>query len=200
MVDDRSDRATGRQLNGRKGRKVRWSSVLIGGLLAVLAACGGDEVGEEAPDAEAGDGGAATTAAESESSDGNEGGGAVVVDPAPPGQAIASVDGLNVTMDIIGQEGCEITDTEISFFFRSSEDAIDPETDAIIGSAFMGDNGWEVSFSYNLGHPTPGEGTTYSTEGGSLAVDGNSLTYSGEWEIPFGGGSVGDGTLSVNCG
>lgn len=164
-----------------------------------LAACGGDDGGASATDSRT-DNGADQSSSDSSSASGNNSGGDVV-DPQPPGQATASVDGEDYTFNTLGPVGCAITDTEFNVGFLIG----DNEVSFIAGGSLSGSE-WRGRIDLNV--QTADGITNYfadfsSGDEGAVAVSGASMSYSGPW-LKFGSGgeeeSVGDGTLSVTCG
>lgn len=164
----------------------------------VLAACGGDDSGPTTT-AAANDNDASQTSSESSNDNSSDSGGGQVVDVQPPGQASASVEGEQYTFDTVGPVGCDITDSEFNVGFLKG----DNEVSFIAGGSGSGSD-WRGRIDVNV-QTTDGI-VNYFAElsSGAVAVDGQSMSYSGEWQVLRPGESeaqsVGDGTLSVTCG
>ncbi len=142
-------------------------------------------------------------------SGGADASGGAVVDPAPAGQASASVDGQDIAFDQVLAGGCTISDDAITYGFA----AVDGVTTLAAGLNRM-DGEWLGSISVDVPnpdgegligyYPAPAEGATL--EEGSVAVEGSSMSYSGPMLMqPPNDGSnpppveVGDGTISASC-
>lgn len=168
-------------------------------LMLVLAACGGDD--GEADDIGADDIGT-VDAGDSES------GGEVsgdVVDPQPPGQAMASVDGQDFTFDTPGLTDCTISEESITYSFVIGDNEV-----GLAGGANLYDDGWLGDITLRVvgadGLPVqyfPNPGSL----GDGIAISGDSMSYSGPMMMqPPNDGSnpppvdVGEGTISVTCG
>jgi len=104
-------------------------------VIALAAACGGDDSDEPNSTAGAaeddsttdGDSGTATddpTAPDDDSGSDTSDGNSAVVDPAAPGQATASVDGLDLTFELPGALACAISDEAITFSYRIGDNEI----------------------------------------------------------------------------
>lgn len=189
-------------------------------LAAVIAlgACGGDddvvdEAGSGAATSEADassadeDGNGDDPVGDNDTEDGASGG--AVVDPAPAGQATASVDGQNITFDMDLGGGCSISGESITFGLAATDGV-----STIAGGMNRSDGVWMGSILIKVPNPD-GEGfVQYDPapveanilQEGSVAVDGSSMTYSGPIRMqPPNDGSnpppvaVGDGTISATC-
>ena len=183
-------------------------------VVALLGACGGDDSDESSSTdgvAETGAGSAgdgdASSGNDSSSGDGstNE-----VIDAAPPGQATASVDGLDLTFELPGALACSIADDAITFSYRIGDN------DVTLGAgANRVDGGWMGSIALNVADPVNEVGPIayYPTPGSNgildeslFAIDGSSMSYSGPMlKQPANDGStpppvdVGTGTISATC-
>lgn len=122
--------------------------------------------------------------------------------------ASAAVDGEFVyTFDLITAWGCQISNTEFRFGFhigRLREDRFDPR---LVGSGEASGSEWRGRMDVYIRSL---EGTTNyfsdfsSGDGGALVVvDGETISYSGEWQVLRPGASepepAGNGSISVNC-
>ncbi len=172
--------------------------ILIAILAMTVTACGGDG-GEPSSQAGASDNGDDATTEESLSGDGDAAG---VIDAPPPGQATASVDGESYTFDVQGPVGCSITDSEFNFGFIIGDNDV-----SVGGGGTASESEWRGRIDLAV---QEAEGITNyfadfaSGDGGTVAVEGNSMSYSGPWQALRPGSSeaesVGDGTISVTCG
>lgn len=164
----------------------------------MVAACGDDDgaggttTGDTRP--------APTTGA---TGTGNGGGGSGdVVNRQAPGTAAVSVDGQAITFETVGPVGCSVTGDEIMVGFLFG----DNEASFIAGATASGSE-WRGRIDVNL---QGSDGiTTYfadfaAGDGGTIAVDGSSFSYSGEWQVFQPGVAeaqpAGQGTLSATCG
>jgi hypothetical protein len=172
---------------------------VIGVFVLLLAACSGDSDGDDI-DAGSSNGGGTTSSTEGEPSDGASGGGDVV-NRQEPGQAAASVDGEDFAFDAVGPVGCTISDSEVTVGFIFG----DNEVSFVAGATASGSD-WRGRIDLNVQGP---DGVTnyfadFSGGGGAVAVDGSSMSYSGDWEVLRPGESeaepAGKGTISATCG
>jgi hypothetical protein len=178
--------------------------VVTGVAFTLLAACGGGDTASGSTDS--------VSDASAGSNDGQGGGSAAaVVDPAPPGRATASVDGLELSFELPGALACSISDDAITFSYRIGDNEI-----TLGGGANRYDEGWMGSIDLQIAnpddepgpiayYPAPGEGGMLDES--SFAVDGASMSYSGPMvKQPANDGSnpppvdVGNGTVSATCG
>lgn len=178
--------------------------------VALLGACGDDD-GEEASSSEAAsdvDSGSAGDGM-ADDADGDNASGGAVVGPAPAGQAMASVDGQEITFDEVLAGGCSISDEAITYGFA----AADGVTTLGAGLNHM-DGEWMGSIAVDVPnpdgegvigyYPAPVEGASLAE--GSVVVDGSSMSYSGPMlmQPPNDGTNpppvdIGDGTISATC-
>lgn len=164
-------------------------------LAIAFSACGGGDSGSgaqgagEDPPAES-DGGASA---------GN------VVDPQPPGQAMASVDGREYTLTMTGGLPCAASADEFNFsYIIGDNDVVLGGGVSIVGGEWFGSVTLQIFENEGI--------TSYSAKildnPGGVAVDGQSFSYSGPMEmtVPSTDGSysepvdVGNGTFSATCG
>lgn len=183
---------------------------LLFALALVLAACGGGDSGDDNGIDTGTDG--TTAGAESSDDNGSNGGDSdsssgEVVDPQPPGQATVSVDAQELVFDTLGPSDCIIETDRLQFAF------VNEETSATIGAgANLTDDGWQGDILVRIidEEGLPVQYYLQSAEGlmiqGTIAVDGDSMSYSGPMEMqPPNDGSnpppvdVGDGTISASC-
>lgn len=172
---------------------------------ALLGACGGGNTDESTSAEAASDASAA-------SEDGSSGGSAgAVVDPAPPGQATASVDGLDLSFELPGALTCSIGDDTITFSYRIGDNEI-----TLGAGANRYDDGWLGSIDLRVANPDdeagpigyyPAPGEAGILDESLFAIDGASMSYSGPMlKQPANDGSnpppvdVGNGTISATCG
>lgn len=185
--------------------------MLLAVLVLVVAACGGGDSGDDNGTDTGTDG--TTAGTESGDDDGSNGGDSdsssgEVVDPQPPGQATVSVDGQEFVFDTLGPSPCNIEADSISFAF-----AIEETSATLGGGANLTDDGWQGDILMRIfdEEGLPVQYYLQSEEGlmilGDIAVDGNSMSFSGPMEMqPPNDGSnpppveVGDGTISATCG
>jgi len=173
-------------------------TVLLGAFALVLAACGGD--GDAEAPATSDSGGDSTNATAAPTTE--AGGGGEVVNMQAPGQAAASVDGEDYTLDTVGPVGCTVSDSEFNVGFLLG----DNEVSLIAGGNASGSE-WRGRVDLNIQGP---DGVTNyfadfsGGDGGSVAVDGSSMSYSGDWEVLKPGESepqsAGEGMVSLTCG
>lgn len=168
-----------------------WKVVFVA-LALVAAACGG----EGGSDDGGGDG----------DSDAGSAGGGGVVDAQPPGQAIASVDGQEFTLEVSPALDCAISEESITFAFWVGDNSV-----VLGGGANHYDDGWLGGIDLRIAEPEgePGPVAYFpdlTVNGGGIAIDGDSMSYSGPlMKQPPNDGSnpppevVGDGTFSVTC-
>ena len=170
-------------------------------LAATLAACGSSSSGD-ADNASSGD----QPAAQSDDASG-KGSSGDVVDPQPPGQATASVDGQEYVLDLPGALDCTIEDDTFTYSFRIGDNEV-----TLGAGANEYDGKWIGNIDLVVANPTGELGPIHYipnlTENGAsgLAFDGDSMSYSGPMQKqPANDGSqpqrvdVGDGTISVTC-
>jgi len=175
---------------------VRKTLTLAVVLLLVLAACGGDDTSEAASDT--GDSGSSAQ---------GSGDAGTVVEPLPPGQATAVVDGLEFEFSEPGGVACTIASGEFSFSFIIGDNEI-----VLGGGGFESNAEWGGTISLRIanpeGEPGPIQYFANLTEHGAagLAFDGSSMSYSGPMQKqPANDGSnpppvdAGDGAISVTC-
>lgn len=180
---------------------------LLLALALVLAACGGDDSGDDAIDT-----GTDDTVAPGESNDdgGGDGdaGSGEVVDPQPPGQATVSVDGQELVFDTLGPSDCIIEADRLSFAF-----VIEETSATLSAGANLTDDGWQGDILTRV-FDDEGRPVQYYPQRqaglmiqGEIVVDGDSMSFSGPMEMqPPNDGTnpppedVGDGTISVTCG
>jgi hypothetical protein len=167
--------------------------------MIMLGACGG---GAEPEGATGGTGGATAAPAGDQGGAGSTGD---VVNPQPPGQAAASVDGQEFTFNTPGGLACSVTDEEWVFSF------IIGDNEVTIGGGATNDGGdWWGSLSLRV---VGDDGTTEYVaklldNPTGIAVDGDSVSYSGPMEkySPAPPGElpqpvdVGDGVFTATCG
>lgn len=181
-------------------------------MVAILGACGNDDDGgaSSPPDVMSdGDTGTATDDGGDESSGAGSSG--AVIDPPAPGQATASVDGLDLTFELPGALACSIADDAITFSYRIGDNEV-----TLGAGANRVDGGWMGSIALNVANPASEAGPIayYPTPGENgildeslFAVDGASMSYSGPMlKQPANDGSLpppvdaGTGTISATCG
>jgi len=128
-----------------------------------------------------------------------------LVNPQPPNQGYASVEGLEYTFDTPGGLACEVSDDEFSFSFVIGDNEVN-----FGGGATISGGGWFGSLTLRIF--ADNAATEYSAKlidnPSAIAVDGNSVSYSGPMErfaqnddgSPAELEDVGNGTFSVTCG
>jgi hypothetical protein len=163
--------------------------------LLVLASCGGGPTNAPASDGP-------TTESAGESAGGEDGN---VVNPQPPNQGYASVDGLEYSFDTPGGLACEVTDDEFGFSFVIGDNEVN-----LGGGATISEGEWFGSLTLRIF--ADNAATEYSAKlidnPSAIAVDGNSVSYSGPMErfaanddgSPAEPEDVGNGTFSATCG
>jgi hypothetical protein len=176
--------------------------------MVLIAAC----AGESGPESTTSDGGgdpAAATAATGDggTGDGGTGGGTGggVVNPQPPGQGAASVDGQEFTFNTPGGIACSVTPEEFSFSYIIGDNEV-----TIGGGASIQGGQWFGSLSMRV---TSDDQTIeyvaqLNDNPDAVAVDGNSVSYAGPMEkflpAPPGelpqGIDVGSGVFTTTCG
>ncbi|HSM44818.1 MAG TPA: hypothetical protein VK969_07365 [Acidimicrobiia bacterium] len=171
----------------------RWKVVLAAVALAATACGGGGGDGEPSADADNG-------------SSGDSSGGGQVVDTQPAGQAIASVDGQEFTLEVSPALDCAISDESITFAFWVGDNSV-----VLGGGANLYEDGWLGGIDLRISEPEgePGPVAYFpdlSVDGGGIAIDGDSMSYSGPMmrQPPNDGSNppperAGDGTISVTC-
>ena len=173
-----------------------------------LAACGGDDDDSKAAEPAAADDAPAPADATDDDGDdgGSGGGGGAIVNRQPAGQALVSVDGQEYPMQEPGAIACTIADDTFSFSFRIGDNEV-----TLGGGANLYEPGWLGDIRVTVGNPEGEAGPIayfpdLAVNGGGLAIDGSSLSYSGPMQKqPANDGSnpppvdVGDGTISVTC-
>ncbi len=183
--------------------------VMMGVVVMVLGACGGEDASNSAEvvsDTDAGLDGEAGDAASGDDASAN----AVVAAP-PPGQATTSVDGLDLSFELPGALDCSISDDAITFSYRVGDNEI-----TLGAGANRVDDGWMGSIALSVANPDeePGPIGYYPAPGENgvldeslFAVDGASMSYVGPMlKQPANDGSnpppvdVGTGTISATCG
>lgn len=171
---------------------------IVGLTLLVVGtiACGGDD--DDAADAPS-----EPTSAEGGDSTGT---GGAVVDPQPPGQAVASVDGQEFTLVEPGALACTLADDSITFSFRIGDNEV-----TLGAGANRTDDEWFGGIDLRIANPTGEDGPiSYFPElpanSAGMVVDGDSFSYFGPMmKQPPNDGSnpppvdVGDGTVSITC-
>ncbi|MGA8039133.1 MAG: hypothetical protein WCA93_03400 [Acidimicrobiia bacterium] len=170
---------------------------LLTALLVILAACGGgSDGGITSGDTSSGDGGKAAT-----SSGGN------VVDQQPPGQAKATVDGQEFTFTEPGAVDCSVSEDAITMSFRIGDNEV-----TLGGGANLYDTGWLGGIDLIVFNPEGEDApityqANFADNGDSVAIDGDSISYSGpitrndpDDPTNLDGISVGDGTITLTCG
>jgi hypothetical protein len=169
------------------------------------AACGGDDSDDGASEA-TGDNQTATTEVDPTNDDGDAGGNGEVVDAPPPGEATASVDGLDFSFDQPGGIGCDITDDSVTFSFRIGDNEV-----TLGGGANRYDEGWLGAIELVVANPDGEDGPVayfpdLQANGDGLVVDGTSMSYTGpmQKQPPNDGTNpapedVGEGSISATC-
>lgn len=196
---------------GRRSRSVRSVLVLFAVAVMLLGACGGNDGDEESTSGAIGsDGDEASDEGGSSGDDGGATSGAVV-DPAPPGQATVSVDGLDLSFEVPGALACSIGEESITFSYRIGDNEV-----TLGAGANRYDEGWLGGFDLSIANPDgeqgpigyyPAPGENGILDGSLFAIDGASMSYSGPMlKQPANDGSnpppvdVGTGTISATCG
>lgn len=165
-------------------------------LTVLLAACGGG-----ADDSTSDDPG--TSSGEDQSA-GSDSGGGSVVDPQPPGQAIALVDGLEIALNQPGGVDCMVGGDGFSFSFNTGDNEI-----SIGGGAIPYEGDWVGSIDVRIANPEGEDGPIayfHDLSTATVAIDGVSVSITGPMQKqPPNDGSnpppvaVGDGTISMTC-
>lgn len=173
-------------------------------LLVAVTACGGDDdasgsTPESTSESESAGG-------EGSAESGGDGSNGAVVDPQPPGQALASVDGQEFTLTEPGALACTLADDSITFSFRIGDNEI-----TLGAGANRTDGEWFGGIDLRVANPTSEDGpVTYFPElpanSAGMVVDGDSFSYSGPMmKQPPNDGSnpppidAGNGTISITC-
>ena len=194
-----------------KRNLVAWPAALT--LTLTLTACG-DDGGSGGPEVVT-DGGASAAAQSggAQADDGDTSGAGVsgvVVEPASPGQATARVDGLELAFELPGALGCSISDDSITYSYWIGDNEV------TLGAGLNRvDGGWMGSIDLSVANPEgepgpiayyPAPGQQGALEGPLIAVDGQSMSYSGPMvKQPANDGNnpapvdVGTGTISATC-
>ena len=181
--------------------QVRGTTIIAVAILLALAACGPGDAGGgavETPDA------GAPAASTDGSSPGN---GGDVIKPQPPGQASASVGGLEFTFTEPGAVACALAPEEFAFSFRIGDNEI---TIGAGGTRFGDDIGWGGSIIIVVANPEAEPGPIQyavflrDIDESTLAFDGSSMSFSGPMlkQAPGGeppGEDAGTGIVSVTC-
>lgn len=175
---------------------------VIAAFVLVIAACGGDS-GDDAQVATTGGASSATTTAAAGSGDGDDGagGGGDVVNRQAAGMAAVSIDGQEFSFDTVGPVGCSVSDSQFIVGFIIGDNDVN-----VLANATASGSEWQGRIDVSV---QDADGlTTYSADfaggdGGAVAVDGSSLSYSGDWEVWRPGAAdaeaAGQGTLSATC-
>ena len=133
-----------------------------------------------------------------------------MVNPAPAGQATVSVDGQQFTFELSGGLDCSISEEALTFAYRIGDNEV-----TLGGGANREDDGWLGSIRLTVANPDsepgpisyyPDVGDGIFIDGSLIAVDGDSMSYSGPMEKqPANDGTnpppidVGNGTISATC-
>ena len=179
--------------------------LIVAMALFVSTGCGGSDADESAPTDNSG----AEGSDDSEGSSG-EGSSNEVVNPAPSGQATASVDGQQFTLELPAGLDCSISEEALTFGYSIGDNEV-----TLGGGANRDDDGWIGSIRLTVANPDsepgpisyyPKVGDGLFIDGSYIAVDGDSMSYSGPMEKkPANDGTnppavdVGDGTISATC-
>lgn len=175
-------------------------------LVWVLAACGGGvDPTAEPPAASAADGAVSSDTSGGGNADPGAASGAIV-DRQPPGQAAASIDGLDLSFMEPGALACSIGDDAITFSFRIGDNEV-----TLGAGANHYEEGWLGGIQLVVYNPEDGGGpVTYfpdlAANGEGIAIDGSSMSYSGPiMKQPPNDGTnpapeaAGEGTISATC-
>jgi hypothetical protein len=140
--------------------------------MLLVGACGGADPQESAD----GGGGDAMTPAATAASGGGGGSSGSVVNPQPPGQGAASVDGVEQTFTTPGGVACRTSAEEWSFSYIIGDNEV-----TMGGGASIQGGQWFGSLSMRV---VTDDGTTeyaakINDNPDAVAVDGNSVSYSG---------------------
>jgi len=166
--------------------------------MVLVGACGSGA----GPDDTSGGGGTETPATTAGGGGGSSGN---IVNPQPPGQAMASVDGQEQTFTTPGGVGCKVTEDDWSFSYIIGDNEI-----TIGGGASIQGGKWFGSLTMNIRREDGA--ATYAAKindnPDAVAVDGNSVSYSGPMVkyLPAPPGElpepidIGDGVFSSTCG
>lgn len=169
---------------------MRKKSIFVAAIVLAAGACGASD-GAPEPGGNSDDGRSA---------------GGVVVNPQPPGQAIALVDGLEYTLTEPGGFPCSITPDAISIAFRIGDNEV-----ILGGGVNLYDTGWSGGIDLRVANPDGEQGPiSYfpdpATIGNGIAIDGESMSYVGPMQKrPANDGSnpppvnVGEGSFSATC-
>lgn len=119
-----------------------------------LAACGGGDDDSATPEANDDEVAAPADGGEpAEEADGGGGGGSIT-DAQPPGQAFASVDGREFTLQQPGGVDCTVSQEAITFSYRIG----DNEVTLSAGANFYGDQGWLGGINLRVANPEGEDG------------------------------------------
>ena len=176
-------------------------------LLTATACGGGDDEGADAS-AQTADPSVSATGEDAANIEtgGNGSRGRDVVDPQPPGQAMASVDGREFTLTEPGGLDCSVTDDAITFSFRLGDNEI-----TLGGGGNQYDGEWLGGLDLRIANPGDEPGPiAYFPElpknSDGMAVSGDSFSYSGPMlkQLPNDGSNplpidVGAGTITLTC-
>lgn len=170
---------------------------LLTALIMAIAACGGsgtdpETEGDQNAPAQDSDGGEREAPPVSPD----------VVDRQPSGQAHVVVDGLDYTFDTFGPSDCNVESFQFGFSFIIGENEV-----SLTGGGTSNIQEWATNLAMRVFNATDdGAPVTYANPVGSgsdgLAIDGNSVSYSGpiEKKVPNADPvDVGEGTISVTC-
>jgi hypothetical protein len=164
--------------------------IVAAAMLVVLAACGGDGDGGES------DAGGSSGTSAAQNNGGSDAGN--VVNPQPSGQAEVVLPDETYTVAGVGAAGCTVDGSEFEMSFVTADNSL--------GLIFGGDTS-ASRYSINFTILSGGRQTLYTVntvrgDSGSVAVDGDSASYSGPMFLELEGGErtlVGDVTVSATC-
>ena len=183
--------------------------------LVALGACGGDDDSDGTASSDAGaeaaeDSGSASTSDNGAAEEDGSASSGEVVDRAAPGRATAAVDGLAFDFELPGGLACSISDDAITFSYRIGDNEV-----VLGGGANRADDGWIGGIDLRIANPDgepgpiayyPAPGDDGIIDGSRVAVDGDSMSYSGPMlkQPPNDGTNpppvdAGDGTISATC-
>lgn len=110
------------------------------------------------------------------------------------------MDGEDYDFDTVGPVGCSLSDDEVNFGFLVGDNEV-----GLVGGATRSGSGWQgrIDLTVQGDSGVVNYFTDFTDGDGVVAVDGDSLSYTGEWELLSGGGSdaesVGEGTVALTC-